>query len=526
MTAGSSALHGLVSPRMRFLAAAAVSVGAAGALGLIAGERPGIALVAAAVGLAGLLTAARPDAATLLVVAILYSNAASVAVRTYGVPYFFAAAFPVILVAPLAYHLIALRRPLVLPRATFFLLLLGLAYVAGTVLASDTLAALEGLLLFATSGVGLYLAVVNVVRDAHTLRRIVWVLLAIGAALGGLTVLQTVTGAYSNDFLGFAQVNWPGIGTTGPVEGGGPPRAAGPIGEQNRYAQAMLVLVPLGALVTLRMRPRVAQLALGGATALTFLGMVAAFSRGAALGVVGVLGLLVLYRYVRLRHLAIMAIGIVILFAAFPRYAERLANLEALTQLEAGAGGATAGGDVGNLRSRATQMLAGVLMFVDHPLVGVGPGMYDEHYQAYADRVHVGLFDARVDPVTRQAHSLYAEVAAEGGSLGLIAFFGLVAVTARDLHRARSRWLNRRPELADLATGFILALGAYLGTGVFLHLSYERYYWILIALAAATAHVLLRLPESGLDDQPEPYSQSVKPKVRPKPAGSIGNPRP
>mgnify|MGYP006176969325 CR=1 FL=1 len=47
-------------------------------------------------------------------------------------------------------------------------------------------------------------------------------------------------------------------------------------------------------------------------------------------------------------------------------------------------------------------------------------------------------------------------------------------------------WLNRRPELADLATGFILALGAYLGTGVFLHLSYERYYWILIALAAAT----------------------------------------
>jgi len=509
MTAGSTALQGVVGPRLRFIAAAGATIGAAGALGLVAGERPAIALVAAGVGLAGLITAARPDFATLLVIAILYSNAGAVAVRTYGVPYFFAAAFPIILVAPLAYHLIALRRPFVLPRATFFLLLLGFVYFVGTVLASDTLAALDGLYLFATSGVGLYLAVVNVVRDIHTLRRVVWVLLAVGAVLGGLSVLQTVTGSYGNDFLGFAQVNWPGIGTTGPVEGGGPPRAAGPIGEQNRYAQVMLVLVPIGALAALRMRPRIAQIALGGATALTLLGMVAAFSRGAALGMVGLVGLLLLYRYVRLRHLALVALGVVILFAAFPRYAERLANLEALTQLEAGAGGATAGGDVGNLRSRATQMLAGVLMFIDHPLVGVGPGMYDEHYQDYADRVHVGLFDARVDPVTRQAHSLYAEVAAEGGSLGLVAFFGIVAVTARELHRARVRWLRKRPELADLATGFILALGAYLGTGVFLHLSYERYYWILIALASAAGYVLLHLPEEETDGQPEPYSQSV-----------------
>jgi hypothetical protein len=33
---------------------------------------------------------------------------------------------------------------------------------------------------------------------------------------------------------------------------------------------------------------------------------------------------------------------------------------------------------------------------------------------------------------------------------------------------------------------------AYLGTGVFLHLAFERYYWFMIALAAAATGILER----------------------------------
>jgi O-antigen ligase len=135
--------------------------------------------------------------------------------------------------------------------------------------------------------------------------------------------------------------------------------------------------------------------------------------------------------------------------------------------------------------------------------------MYSEHYQRYADRVDIGLLDARVDPVDREAHSLYAEILAEGGALGTFFFLGIVGVTLRELHRARRRWRQRRPELADLAAGFLFALTAYMATGVFLHLSYERYFWILVALAGATAHILLHAPEEALGGQPPPYSQSV-----------------
>jgi O-antigen ligase len=509
VTVDAARLRSLATPRLTFLVAALVAIAAAGVLGLLAGERPAIALVAAGAGLAALLSAGRPDIATLIVVAILYSNAGAVAVRTYGVPYFFAAAFPLALVAPFAYHVIARRRPLIVTPAMFFLLGLSAVYVVGTIFARDVRDALDGLFLFATSGVGLYIATVNVVRDVRTLRRIVLVLLAVTAVLGALSMLQTATGSYGNDFFGFAQVNWPGIGTTGPTEAGGTPRAAGPIGEQNRWAQVQLVLVPIGAFLALRVRPRIVQLGVAGATVLVLLGVAATFSRGAALGMVAVLGLLVAYRYVRVWHLAILALGAVVVLAAFPRYAERLGNLGALTQLEAGAEGATAGGDVGNLRSRATQMLTGVLIFIDHPLIGVGPGMYSEHYQRYADKVDFGLLDARVDPVDREAHSLYAEILAEGGALGTFFFLGIVGVTLHQLHRARNRWLRRRPELADLAAGFLFALTAYMGTAVFLHLSYERYFWILVALAGATAHILLHAPEEDLDAQPPPYSQSV-----------------
>jgi hypothetical protein len=47
-------------------------------------------------------------------------------------------------------------------------------------------------------------------------------------------------------------------------------------------------------------------------------------------------------------------------------------------------------------------------------------------------------------------------------------------------------------ELGRIAAGFSLVVLAYLGTGVFLHLAFERYYWFIVALTAAAAGVLER----------------------------------
>ena len=74
--------------------------------------------------------------------------------------------------------------------------------------------------------------------------------------------------------------------------------------------------------------------------------------------------------------------------------------------------------------------------------------------------------------------------------LGTISFFAILGVLLVRLDRARRRWRDENAERADLATAFELALVGWLITSVFLHLSYQRYLWILVALAAASLHVL------------------------------------
>jgi hypothetical protein len=44
--------------------------------------------------------------------------------------------------------------------------------------------------------------------------------------------------------------------------------------------------------------------------------------------------------------------------------------------------------------------------------------------------------------------------------------------------------------MAKMVTGFLLAIVAYLGTALFLHFAYIRYFWLMAALAAASARIV------------------------------------
>ena len=64
--------------------------------------------------------------------------------------------------------------------------------------------------------------------------------------MGGVSVHQQLTKNFADDYGGFAQVTGRGFlveTQRGEVR---QPRLCGPIGEQNRYAQIMLMLAPLG----------------------------------------------------------------------------------------------------------------------------------------------------------------------------------------------------------------------------------------------------------------------------------------
>ncbi|HEX5014980.1 MAG TPA: O-antigen ligase family protein [Candidatus Limnocylindrales bacterium] len=444
-----------------------------------------LALALGAVAIIGI--AFRPNLATFLALAILYSNAAAIAVQLHGWPYPIAAALPLVLLIPLANHLLVRREPLVTTPALSLILLLFVAELVSTVMSRDPGSAADALFKFAVEGVFLVAAITNVVRDLATVRRAVWVLLFVGAGLGVLSLVQQATGDFNEDFFGFAQVSRAVI-DTGPATGlatEGQPRLAGPIGEKNRYAQILLVLLPLAFTRIWDERSRLLKVVAALCAVAIGAGIALTFSRGAAVGFGMMVLVMIALRYVNWKQIAVVALGAVLLLTAFPTYGERLLTIESIT------GATSTGGQVGDpddsIRSRANEMLAAGLAFADHPIVGTGPGLFPSYYPRYATQIGI-----KIEHTDRAAHNLYLQEAAEGGIIGLSLFLAIVGVVLRDLLRARRRWLKSRPDVANLASGFALAIVAYLGSGLFLHLAFERYYWLLIALSAATAWIALQ----------------------------------
>lgn len=467
------------------VALAAVLVLGAIVAGIVAADAPILAVAAASALLLGTAIVLRPDVATLTTVAILYSNAAVVAVRFHNVPVFVAAFVPLLLVVPLARDLVVRRMPVVAPPVLGWMVGLLFVHLISALFSADTGRSWDGVVIFLVEGFGLYFLLINVIRTPDMLRMTTWVLITAGALVSVLSVHQVVTANYDSNYFGFAQATDSAFRTgastlTGEIL---QPRLAGSIGESNRFAQVMLMLVPLGIFRFIGEPSRLLRIVAGIMTVSITLGVVLTFSRGAAVGL-GILALaLVALRLVRGRHLVTVVLAIALVFVAFPQYGTRLESLAAVGSLAGGSGAVD-----NSLLSRATETLAAALVIVDHPIIGVGPDMFNIYYEQYAKVV--GLL-VRND-ATREAHNLYLGLGAELGLIGLAVFLIIVSLTIRMLLAARRRSLIRRPDLERLTTPLLLSLMTYYLTGMFLHLSFGRFYWLMLAVAGAAAVITLR----------------------------------
>lgn len=489
------------------LAASLLVCIAAAVIGIAAGERGLVVIAGLLAGIAALAVAINPDRATLIVVAILYSNAAAIAVQRYDVPFFAGAAFPLLLVVPFAYHIVIRRQPIIITSGFPFMIGYFIVLILSTAfgMSADPDRALDTFFNFVVEGLLIYFFVTNAVRSLSDLRLVVWVLLIVAGVIGALSVHQQATGAFDDEYFGFAKVSQAAIGPD-VFDEGGQPRLAGMIGEKNRYAQVMVVLLPLGMFRVWRERRLVLRVAAAIATTFIAFGAILTFSRGAALGFAITIVLMVLLRYIKLSQLASLLIAGAVILSLQPTYLERILTLEALGGAT-GTQGSTQAED-SSIRKRANETIAALLVFADHPLLGVGRGLFPLYYGDYGDEVGIAF-----ENEGRQAHNLYAGIAAETGIFGTIFFMAIFAVTLIDLERVRRRWRERAPEYADMAASFALAVIAYLTTGLFLHLAYERYLWILLALAGSAAWLgLQHASEPETDDGPdEPITRNGRP---------------
>jgi putative inorganic carbon (HCO3(-)) transporter len=480
-----------ISPRRksakgsRILLLGAVLLGAIIFVSAVAANEPTLA-AAGIVALVMILAVARwPSTPIYVVLFILYTNAAAVVVQFHGVPFIVGAAAPLLLAVPLAHSLVVKREKLIFNPVLFLMFLFFGIQLMTAVFAKEL--SFDPLLSFAIEGLGLYFLLLNTIRTPNILRYAVWAIVIAGLVIGGLVVYQELTGSYDNDFWGFAQTgNAFGTGEEDLQGEITQTRLAGPLGKPNRFAQIMVMLVPLAMFRFWGEQRTVPRIIAAAAVVLISAAALLTFSRGATIAYGLMIVALILVRQIKIYQFAALLVGLLLIVTLVPNVGGRLVKLSDLSPaglLSDEESGGIESAD-SSTKSRVTQMLAAVLMFADNPITGVGPGMYPSHYQEYA-RI-VGL---KVKTTDRQSHFLYGGIAAETGIFGLLTFGLIMFVALRDLWRTRNMWKRERPEYAHMATGLILAIFTYLITGIFLHFAYIRFFWMIMGVAGAAVHI-------------------------------------
>jgi putative inorganic carbon (HCO3(-)) transporter len=428
----------------------------------------------------------RPSLATYTVIFILYANIADVAYEFHGIPKPIAASVILLMGVPLASLVVLHRGRIIFDRVFLLMGLFLLALTGSALVAVDKMIALSYIANYLVEGLILYILVVNVIRDLSTLRKVIWTMLMAGSLMGGVSLYQEVTHTQNNNYGGMGQMG----GVFSVDEVGGEKvlrqRSAGPIGEKNRYAQVLLVLLPLALLRFWGERSKVLRGIAVGATILILSGVLLTFSRGAFVGIVFISLLMVYMRYIKLRQVFVFSLlFVLVLFLAVPDFIVRIRSFASAGSLLSDEGAAQTDYSI---RNRFAENLAAVHAFLDHPLIGVGPGQYPAFYSTdYVNKLGIVNQDQN-----RRAHNLYLELAAETGVLGILVFLMILSSITWPLWKISRRWSLEYPDLANIASSFVLSMFGYMVTAVFLQLAFQRYFWILIALSSATIRILVK----------------------------------
>lgn len=446
-----------------------------------------ILLAFGVMGLCGIACLRWPDLTVPLVIGLMYSNLAVVAVRFHGVPNVVTMLVPAMLGWPFFYRFAACREPLRFGPATPYLFAFIAVQAVSALLCEDPAMAFGYVRASLLEGAALYLLVVNAVRTRRLLRATLWTLALAGMLMGGVPLLKQLSGETESEFGGLAQADSDfAVGETAVAGTVRQQRASGTIGEQNRFSQVMVLLVPLSLALLWTERSRWRRWAAGVATLLALAGTALAFSRGTAIGFATAVGIAVCCGLLHRRHILGLVIGTILVLAMLPAYLARLTTPASLQSDNA-------------VRGRVTEMIAAAMVFRDHMLIGVGPGRFPDYAEQYGQLVSLRPLDGR-----REAHSLPLSIASETGVLGLIAFGSmLVAVIVRLFAARRFARSHKDTTGFHFTTGALLAVILYLTTGLFLHFSFIRYFWLIIGLADSTGQIVVR-GDQGKDLLPGP----------------------
>ena len=312
-------------------------------------------------------------------------------------------------------------------------------------------------------------------RQAHLLAGTV---VATIAVLAGPSLFQHLTGTYSFEWFGLAQVDRGFIERVERVQIGGP------FGNPNPLVMWLITALPIAASYALGTQRAVVQRSSFLLGAIAVVTVIATQSRQGliALVVVGVL----IARYIgrpsartALKLGAAMAVVVLVVFASNPtrwvRQVERIGEVTAVV-----------GGDIDPNTSSAGYagtFWAGLDMFADNPVIGVGHGNFAELYPEYVTRRAIDQSGK-----SRAAHNMVVHLLAETGLVGFVLLSAGGVALVRALRGARTtfRGLGLDAE-ADLATALLVAYSAWLVVGLFQGLYHSEQFIALVGLGLGLA---------------------------------------
>src|SRR6266496_1194670 len=430
-----------------------------------------------------IIAVANPDFATQIVVLVMYSNAAAVAVHNNRSLTPIAVAFFLMLFIPVVNFVVFRREGLRIDTVSWLMVLYLVIITTSAMLSRVPAESIKPVTKFVFEGLMFYVLLINSFRSPQLLRRAMWIMLVVAGLLGALSWHQSLTKSFHSNYGGFAMTTLAASETGGSSTGDGVDtgefkrgvavgqfRALGPVSDPNFYSQILVAALPFGLIFAFVGRSKRIRVVAAALCIPLMAGIVLSFSRGAALTVFLLGFSLFFLRYLKLRYAVLFVAVLIAVLVSMPGYMNRVLSVGTVSSHKAD----------DSMRQRSGIVRTGFEVFLRHPVLGVGVGQAPNYIEISGMGYSAGRRGLA-------PHNTYLELLVESGIVGFTCFMAIVVVMIRNLLRSGRYWLGKRPEYAQLCMVCMLSVGAFLATSLFLHLAFPRYFWLLMGLAGAAA---------------------------------------
>ena len=255
------------------------------------------------------------------------------------------------------------------------------------------------------------------------------------------------------------------------------------LGDGNDFSLSICIAAPMAIELALASKSRIIQLVWWGALLVLCLAVVASQSRGGTLGLAAVAGYLWLRSPRKALTMILALVGVAAILAYAPdQYFDRMRTI----------GNYQADGSA---MGRITAWKAAIQMCIDHPLWGVGAGMFPVSFGT--------IYRPAENMPWLTAHSMYFLLLGELGIPGVVVLLGLILGNLR----ANRRLMRARDAVADQVQPGLFPQGpnrmlyllsaSMIGLavcGAFLSVAYYPHLFVLTALMVSARAVAARDP--------------------------------